>query len=191
MENKELKYAVEQMRLERHDFMNYIQVVLGYIQINRPKNAIEYISKINAKMINLSKIYNLECPCFAILMQDFISQCNKINIDVDFDTELEYISSEIFSKNIEEEKNTFYTIKDLIDKELGQLEEEPKKLYIYLSGKPDDIKLIFSNIEDKDYNNIFSHEKYENILNNDDECYRVDVYRKNKYITIVYQAYIK
>lgn len=191
MENKELEYAVEQMRLERHDFMNYIQVVLGYIQINRPKNAIEYISKINARMSNLSKIYNLECPYFAILMQDFISQCNKINIDVDFDTELEYISSGIFSKNIEKEKNTFYTIKGLIDKELSEIGEEQKKLYIYLSGKPDDVKLIFSNIENKGNNNVFSHEKYKNILNNDDEYYRVDVYRENNYITIVYQSSIK
>ncbi len=136
------EYTVEQMRLQRHEFMNYLQVIYGYIQINRPQEAVNYIKGINKKMTVLSQLFNLECSSFALLLQDLIIQCNKFGIDVEFNTEVEYISYEIFSKNIAEKSKLFITIKDII---VSEMKNKDNKIYIDLTEENNRIRILFSN----------------------------------------------
>jgi len=88
------------MRMQRHDFMNYLQVVYGYIQVNRPKEAVEYIKRVNNQMTMLSRIYNINCSILSVLLNDFVFQCTKYYIETEFHTELKSIDEDVFTKDI-------------------------------------------------------------------------------------------
>lgn len=139
------EYAIEQMRLQRHDFMNYLQVIYGYIQIKKPNEAIDYIKNINKYMITISKIYNLECDALGMFFQEFIDKCFKVYIEIELELKIEYISSEDFSKDIEKKKKLFDFITEKILNEISSMENHSKKLYINFSGLPEDFNLIISN----------------------------------------------
>ncbi len=155
MENNYIeKYVIEQMRLQRHDFMNYLQVIYGYIQINKPAEAINYIKNINKYMIALSKIFNLECDTLGMFFQEFISKCNKFYIEIEIDLRIEYISCEHFSKDIEKRKILFDLVTDTILDKTSSMESNSKKLYIHITGVPEDFNIIMSSAEkinDEDY----------------------------------------
>lgn len=157
LENNYLeKYVIEQMRLQRHDFMNYLQVIYGYIQINKPDEAINYIKNINKYMITLSKIFNLECDALGMFFQEFINKCSKFYVEIELDLRIEYISCEHFSKDIEKRKKSFDLVTDTILDEFNLMESDSKKLYIHITGLPEDFNIIMSNtknIHDEDYYN--------------------------------------
>jgi len=44
------------LRLQQHDFMNHIQVIHGYLQLNKAHKAVEYIEDIIVQKQNLSAI---------------------------------------------------------------------------------------------------------------------------------------
>lgn len=144
-EDWRFEYSVEQMRLQRHDFMNYLQVVYGYIQLNKPEEAIKYIKQINTKMTLLSMVFNLECPDLSVLLQDYINFCAKYGIDVEFNNKLECIDQDVVSKNISGIKHSFPAIKE---KTLQSFQSEKTKFYIFLKGEPDNFKIIFTKRED-------------------------------------------
>lgn len=110
--NIDLKWITEQVRNQRHDFMNYLQVIYGYLQINRPNDAVEYIKKINKKMIMLSQIYNIDSPVISMFVHDIISQLEKNNIEWELKNIESYISNEDLSKNI-------YIYKELYKKHIS------------------------------------------------------------------------
>lgn len=146
--------AVEELRIQRHDFMNYIQVIYGYIQINRPNDAVEYIKKINSRMQITSKIFNLECQEFGVLLHNIICTLYKLDIEVVFENEIDYIDNVIFSKNIDKIKPNFDIIKIKLEKLLS--ENFSDIVFINVSGTAEIISLYISN------NN-------EIILDNDDD----------------------
>lgn len=179
------EYTVEQMRLQRHDFMNYLQVIYGYIQINRPQEAVNYIKGINKKMVVLSQLFNLECSNFALLMQDLIINFNKFGIDVDFNTEIESISCDIFSKNIVEKSKLFNNIKDII---LNNRKNENNRVYINVSEENGRIKILFSFkeqfcLEDYDMSNPTV------IVNNQELGHEINCYESLDNSIIIFDIY--
>lgn len=150
------KYSLEQLRLQRHDFMNYLQVIYGYIQINKPNEAINYIKKINKYMIAISRIFNLECDVFGILFQEFINKCNKFNIEIELDLRIEYISCEHFSKDIEKKKNLFDITTDKIIDKINSIENDSRILYVHICGLPEDFNIIISNVKEINNENYYS-----------------------------------
>ena len=40
-----LKKAKELLRLQRHDFLNHLQVIHGYLQLNKPEKATDYLMR--------------------------------------------------------------------------------------------------------------------------------------------------
>lgn len=50
------------LRFQQHDFMNHIQVIHGYLQLNKAHKAMEYIEGIIMQKQNLSAIYKLQDP---------------------------------------------------------------------------------------------------------------------------------
>lgn len=50
------------LRFQQHDFMNHIQVIQGYLQLNKAHKAMEYIEDIVKQKQNLSSLYKLHDP---------------------------------------------------------------------------------------------------------------------------------
>lgn len=150
------KYVIDQMRLQRHDFMNYLQVIYGYIQINKPQDAINYIKNINKYMMIIGKIFSLECDAFGILFQEFINKCSKFKIEIELDIRIEYISCEHFSKDIDKKKILFDAATDKLLDSIEALENCNQKLYIYFNGLPENFNIIISSVKILNTEDYFS-----------------------------------
>lgn len=137
--------AIEELRIQRHDFMNYMQVIFGYIQINKPDNASEYIKKINSRMITLSRIFNLESSYLGILLQNLIGTIYKLGAEIIFENEINYIDKVVFSKNITNIKLCFETVKLKLEKLFS--ENFSDTVFINISGTAENFSLQISNYE--------------------------------------------
>lgn len=155
------KYAIEQMRLQRHDFMNYLQVIYGYIQINKPQEAVKYIKNINKYMLVIGRVFNLECDAFGIIFQEFVNKCIIRKIQIELDLRIEYISCENFSKDIDKKRRLFNAATDKLLEMIDFLEGFNQKLYIYFDGLPESLDIIISSAEISNCENYFSNSSSE------------------------------
>jgi hypothetical protein len=121
-------YSIDQMRIQRHDFMNYLQVIYGYIQIGKPQEVVSYIKNINNKMAVLGNVFNLDNPEIALILQEFFANCSKNGIEFEFYTELEYISCDLFSKNINVARKTFNEALEILINNKNDSTGSPLKL---------------------------------------------------------------
>lgn len=150
------KYVIEQMRLQRHDFMNYLQVIYGYIQINKPQEAINYIKSINKYMAAASRVYSLECDEFAVIFQEFVNKCFIHKIELELDIGIEYITCDNFSKDIDRKRNFFCKVTDKLLDIIDSLEGFNQILYIYIQGMPEDFNIIMSSEEITSWSDYFT-----------------------------------
>lgn len=134
----DLQWVMEQLRTQRHDFMNYIQVIYGYIQLNRHEDALNYIKKINKKMMMLSQINNIENLEVIIIAQEIITLLNKSAIEWEVKYVDSYISNAQMSKNIYEYKKLYDFYKEKFQSTIKQLfnNEEVAINIVFYNEKP-------------------------------------------------------
>ncbi|SEF89416.1 Sensor_kinase_SpoOB-type, alpha-helical domain [Caloramator fervidus] len=148
-EEKLINFTVNQLRLLRHNVMNSLQVIYAYLQINKPDKAIEYIKEINKNMSGLSLIYNLENPWLSLFMQYIIMEIEKIGVDYEIITSIDYIPSDVFTKNNKKIFTLFEKIKQYLINNLRN-NGEGKKLYIEVGLDENMYVLSFYNTKLKD-----------------------------------------
>ncbi len=73
-----LKYIKEGYKSQRHDFMNYIQIIYAYIQLGKTNEAIDSISKVININKNLSSIYNLSLFHVSLYLDKTIRELNDL-----------------------------------------------------------------------------------------------------------------
>lgn len=106
-----IAHIKESFRSQRHDFMNYFQIVYAYIQLGKTNEAIDSIKKVINLNMNLSNIYNISLFHISLYLDKLIRELN----DLEYDTiikannhtnyDLRLISNE---KNIVEELNHIF-----------------------------------------------------------------------------------
>lgn len=77
------------IRKQRHDFMNELQVVYGYIQVEKHEEAKKYIQKVVDSNSKISEIYSLNDICLGILMEKNLKILMNQDIEVDLFIELD------------------------------------------------------------------------------------------------------
>lgn len=81
-----LKSLVEELleanRIQRHDFLNNIQVIWGLIKIDKPEKAIEYISEVTNYLHDLRKINQIVQPEIETMI---LSRVLEIGMNPGFD----------------------------------------------------------------------------------------------------------
>ncbi|HHW45163.1 MAG TPA: histidine kinase [Desulfotomaculum sp.] len=58
----ELKALLEVIQVQRHDFMNHLQVISGLVQMNKPDRVRDYIREVSREIECLGKIIHLKVP---------------------------------------------------------------------------------------------------------------------------------
>ena len=58
-----------EMRAQRHDFMNHLQVVYSLIEMNEPGEAMNYMDRIYGDMQRVSRMLRTDCPAVNALIQ--------------------------------------------------------------------------------------------------------------------------
>lgn len=81
---------LEIMRRYRHDFLNHLQVVSGFVQLGKPDRALEYVRRVSEEMEKLGAILRLQHPQMATLLLKnlLLAQDKQIDINLDLGTDL-------------------------------------------------------------------------------------------------------
>ena len=83
-----------EMRAQRHDFMNHLQVVYSLIEMNEPGEAIDYMDRIYGDMQRVSRMLRTACPAVNALIQAKVTEAAergaqlKLSIAAKWDDEL-------------------------------------------------------------------------------------------------------
>jgi len=90
----ELESLNREMRAQRHDFMNHLQVVYSLIEMNEPDEAIAYMDKVYGDMQRVSRMMRTDCPAVNALIQAKVVEAQqrgaelKLSIAAKWDDEL-------------------------------------------------------------------------------------------------------
>ncbi|MFZ3101998.1 MAG: Spo0B domain-containing protein [Desulfitobacteriaceae bacterium] len=78
------KLLAEQLswyRLQRHDFLNHWQVIMGYLQLNNPKKALEYMHRALQGMENEQKIGQIPEDIFGAILLGWVTRLRQAGIN--------------------------------------------------------------------------------------------------------------
>ena len=90
IEQRLLSEMLQWYRLQRHDYLNHWQVIMGYLQIGRPEQALKYMRDTVAGSQEEQKIGHLAEPSLAAILlglQIRLSQ-SGITVTIDFPEEM-------------------------------------------------------------------------------------------------------
>ncbi|CAG7840354.1 hypothetical protein Z959_00775 [Clostridium novyi B str. ATCC 27606] len=122
----ELYKFISEFRKQRHDFMNYVQIIYGYIQLDKKEDAKRYINKIIGENKNISKIYSLGDQCFGFCIEKLIKELNEKEIKFELDIEINRFSKNVFY-------NEYYKKQRILNNIFHELENNNLRfVYIYI-----------------------------------------------------------
>ncbi|MHB8171708.1 MAG: Spo0B domain-containing protein [Thermincolia bacterium] len=86
-----MKELMEVLRVQKHDFLNHLQVISGYLQLEKAEKARDYIQQVSHEIYHSGIITKLRVPEVAInlLILKNEAVCYGVNLDIAIDTELE------------------------------------------------------------------------------------------------------
>ncbi|MGB9885979.1 MAG: Spo0B domain-containing protein [Moorellales bacterium] len=76
---------LELLRKERHDFLNYLQVLYGLLQMRRVEMAMDYIYRIAGEMERRGTLLRLEAPALILAMLAGEAQAERREVPVRFE----------------------------------------------------------------------------------------------------------
>lgn len=106
----ELENYILLLRKQRHDFMNDLQVISGYLQMKRPEGALEYIDKLAKQNIIISEIYKLQDNRFSLCLESNLKRLWLNEVKVEIDIEIDNFKSKIFEDQYNKKNNLVNTI---------------------------------------------------------------------------------
>lgn len=87
IDQEECKNLIFVLRTKRHNFLNHLWVIVGYLQLNRHQRAEEYAREAIAKVSAGSTLFSLEPPSLALCCflnwkkAEDMRVCTSFNLD--------------------------------------------------------------------------------------------------------------
>lgn len=79
----DLEKLLEVIQVQRHDFLNHLQVISGFLQLNRFEQAQVYIKEISREMAVSSKTSRIENPEVTAALLTGLNEASKYQIMID------------------------------------------------------------------------------------------------------------
>ncbi|KNF09438.1 putative signal transduction histidine kinase [Gottschalkia purinilytica] len=152
-------------RENRHDFMNTLQIIYGYLQLRKYDNAIFQIKKVTDTMMNISKIYNLSVLSISLFLERKILKAANVGIKINFEVN-NYVEDEF--RKIKNEKEILENLEDISDYLIDFHDENDEcSIYIIVLEHEDSISFnISGNFEENIKNDLKN--KYSEIMLKDE-----------------------
>lgn len=97
---------LEIMSVQRHDFLNHLQVISGLVQLNKVERVREYISQVCMEVERLSKVGHLHVPEVAavLLAGHFLAGRHQVEVAYDINASLQFcvVPGEVLGQVVEE-----------------------------------------------------------------------------------------
>lgn len=74
--------AIRTLSHHRHDWMNELQIMYGYLRLNKPDRATEIVERIRERMDNESRISGLGHAELSMFLLSFRTTCDQMRLDV-------------------------------------------------------------------------------------------------------------
>lgn len=74
--------AIRTLSHHRHDWMNDLQILYGYIRLNKTDKAAQVVDRIRERMENDSRVSQIGNPELATFLLSFRTQCDHLRLDV-------------------------------------------------------------------------------------------------------------
>ncbi|MEG6523121.1 Spo0B domain-containing protein [Desulfotomaculum sp. 1211_IL3151] len=81
----EIKNLLEIIQVQRHDFLNHLQVISGLLQLNKGDRVRDYINQVCQQYENYSKITRIKSPEILAVLLVGSNEANKSQIDIQYD----------------------------------------------------------------------------------------------------------
>lgn len=81
----EIKGLLEVIQVQRHDFLNHLQVISGLLQLNKGERVRDYIQQVCGEYERLSKITRLKSPEVKAVLLIASNEASKYQVDLLFD----------------------------------------------------------------------------------------------------------
>lgn len=119
LQNEMAQNAIHLLRCHRHDFLNHLQVILAYIQLNKLPQAATYIMNINEEIHSIRMENDINLPEVAVLLYTKREEAQQNNISFSFN----------FARDLPEihlkETDLVRILSNLIDNALYELKNLP------------------------------------------------------------------
>lgn len=79
-----MKNSKELLKHQRHDYMNLIQIVYGYLQLNKRDKALNQIKWINSMASSISKAYRISIFSISMLLEEKIMKADNYSIQLEY-----------------------------------------------------------------------------------------------------------
>lgn len=147
--------AFMKIRSQRHDFMNYLQIIYGYLQMDRREKAMDYIMRINRRMLLDGKLGSLEDRGLYLAISSFVDECYKHNVEAELCCNEPYISYGINTENIKKAVEDFSLAAEAMGGYIEKKGVPGSRVYMYLYGD-ESIKVFIASTEEQNLNDIYS-----------------------------------
>lgn len=79
------------LRGQKHDFLNHLQVISGFLQLGKPERALAYTKEVASRLEKLGRLMRLKPPELALQSQFKLEEAarRQIKVEVEMDTEME------------------------------------------------------------------------------------------------------
>lgn len=157
---------VQILRKQKHDFNNHINVISGYLQLNKVSKALNYVFEISDKSDDIFTVAKIKNPIIASSLYNKLLEIKSFNIE----TEL-YINSSLRDIHVSS-KDILYILLNLIDNSIKTLRDvdcKEKLLTIDIDEFDDKFNFSIINscyfIKRDEYGSIFSKNNDMNMFN--------------------------
>ncbi|HBV88192.1 MAG TPA: histidine kinase [Desulfosporosinus sp.] len=90
-------------RLQRHDYMNHWQVIMGNLQLNRPEEALRYMRETNSESLEEQKIGQIPEPLLGAVLLGFVIRLRQEGVMATLDFPEEMKQSDFWKDHWREE----------------------------------------------------------------------------------------
>lgn len=152
--------VVKSIREQRHDFMNHIQVIWGYLQLQKPEQAVRYITQLNEESSVFSSLFRMGNPSISLFLYNYIKRAYKLGLRVDLEVETDYQSIPSGAIGHDEVNKLNGLFEEVL---LKAASREEKILYIDLFDEEDVLYIVVSNNSLDDYTEFFDRDREDNL----------------------------
>jgi len=88
------------LSVQRHDFLNHLQIISGLLQLKKESEAREYIKTAASAIMSLSKVVHLEVPEVAAVLLVAHNRAADHSINIEFDVKNNLNGCQVSGDNI-------------------------------------------------------------------------------------------
>lgn len=177
---EELELFINKFRVQRHDFMNILQIVSGYIQLDREEEALKYINNISEMNESISSLYSLGDKYFAFALELCFTEIDFKNKKINFEVEVLEFKHIYFKKDFQKK---YMVLKTLI---MDILKKESENIFIYIYEDDKGVKIRMSNFEEtKEFCKTFLN------VNEDYDLSDIDIFKLEEDKRLCYELNLK